>query len=49
MKLWAKVDFLITTTQPKSYDQAVEILVDLRELDAFGRRSGFKLRMETLR
>jgi hypothetical protein len=48
-KLWAKVDALITTTQPKSYDLAVKILVDLRDLDARGKGDGFKLRIRTLR
>jgi hypothetical protein len=48
-RLWAKVDTLITTTQPTSYDLAVKILVDLRDLDACGKGGGFKLRMKTLR
>jgi len=39
--LWAEVETLITTTQPKSYDQAVKILVDLRDLDARGKSTGF--------
>ena len=47
-KLWAKVDALITTTQPMSYDLAVKILVDLRDLDARGKGDDFKLRMKTL-
>ena len=45
--LWAEVETLITTTQPKSYDQAVKILVDLRDLDARGKSTGFEQRMKT--
>ena len=48
-KLWAKVDALITTTQPTSYDLAVKILVDLRDLDARGKGDSFESRMKTLR
>ena len=48
-ELWAKVDALITATQPKSYEEAVKILVDLRDLDASGKGGGFKLRIKTLR
>ena len=48
-KLWAKVDALITTTQPTSYDLAVEILVDLRDSDARGKGDSFESRMKTLR
>ena len=47
-ELWAEVETLITTTQPKSYDQAVKILVDLRDLDARGKSTGFEQRMKTL-
>ena len=48
-KLWAKVDALITTTQSTSYDLAVKILVDLRDLDARGNGDSFHSRMKTLR
>ncbi len=48
-KLWAKVDALITTTQLTSYDLAVKILVDLRDLDARGNGDSFHSRMKTLR
>jgi hypothetical protein len=48
-KLWAKVDALITTTQPTSYDLAVRILVDLRDLDARGKGDSFESRMKMLR
>jgi hypothetical protein len=48
-KLWAKVETLIAATQPKSYDLALKILVDLRDLDVRGKGGDFALRMETLR
>ena len=48
-KLWAKVDTLIAITQPKSYDQALKLLVDLRDLDARGKGGDFRLRIEALR
>jgi FtsZ-interacting cell division protein YlmF len=48
-KLWAKIDTLIAATQPKSYDQAVEILFDLRDLDSRGKGGDFKIRVEALR
>ncbi|MGH8490649.1 MAG: hypothetical protein ACREXS_17745 [Gammaproteobacteria bacterium] len=34
--LWNKVEGLIATKQPKNYDQAVELLADLRDLAARG-------------
>ena len=48
-KLWAEVDTLIATMQPKSYDQALKLLVDLRDLDARGKGGDFRLRIEALR
>jgi hypothetical protein len=48
-KLWAEVDALIATKQPKSYDQAVKILIDLRDLDARGKVGVFRMRLEALR
>jgi hypothetical protein len=47
--LWAEIDNLIARKQFKSYDRAMKILVDLRDLDARGRRGDFRQRMETLR
>ena len=46
--LWARVDDLVAARQPKSYDEAVNLLVDLRDLCARDRRSGFLPRIETL-
>lgn len=48
-KLWAEVDALIAITQPKSYDQALKLLDDLRDLDARGKGGDFRLRIEALR
>lgn len=47
--LWAKVNQLIMTKQPKRYDEAVSILRDLQDLaDKNGTSSAFSLRMENL-
>jgi hypothetical protein len=43
------VDALVATKQPKSYDQAVAVLVDLRDLAARGRAGNFGIRIEALR
>jgi hypothetical protein len=48
-KLWAEIDGLVATKQPKSYDQAVKLLVDLRDLDARSKGGDFQLRIEALR
>jgi hypothetical protein len=48
-KLWSEVDTLIATKQPKSYDQAIKLLVDLRDLNARGKGGDFRLRLEALR
>ena len=49
-KLWTEIDELIGTKQSKNYDQAVTLLVDLRDLDARGKKGGdFRWRIETLR
>ncbi len=49
VKLWAEVEGLVSTKQPKNYDQAVRILVDLRDLAARGKGGDFRLRIEVLR
>ena len=48
-KLWAEVDILVATKQPKKYDQAVKLLVDLRDLASRGKGSGFARRLDALR
>ncbi len=47
--LWKKVESLIATKQPKSYDQAVEVLADLRDLAARKDELGFRRHVEALR
>jgi hypothetical protein len=48
-KLWAEVDSLTATKQPKSYDHAVRLLVDLRDLDRRKTGGDFGLRLNALR
>ncbi len=48
-KLWAEVDTLIATKQQKNYDQAVKLLVDLRDLYARTERGDFGVRLTGLR
>jgi hypothetical protein len=47
--LWMKVDSLVATKLPKSYDQAVKMLMDLRDLAARSNRGDFGVRVEALR
>jgi len=47
--LWSKVESLIADRQPKSYDQAVEVLKDLRDLAARKDDPGFRRHVEALR
>jgi len=47
---WVQVSELIQSKQPKKYDEAVNLLVDLRDLAVQGRRQGeFNLAFEQLR
>ena len=49
-KLWADVEQLVSTKQPRNYDLAVEQIIDLRDLAARkSNDSDFKLRVENLR
>lgn len=49
-QVWEQVGELIQTKQPKNYDQAVKLLVDLRDLAAQRKGEGeFKLALEQLR
>lgn len=47
--LWVMVDDLIASRQPKGYDEAISLLLDLHDLaDIQGRSSDFSLRMRAL-
>jgi hypothetical protein len=46
---WARVENLISSKVPKNYDEAVRILVDLRDLDQREMRGEFSTAVETLR
>ena len=49
-ELWNQIESLIATKQPKSYDSVVELLVDLRDLEARqGKPKAFGARLDTLR
>jgi hypothetical protein len=48
-KLWRDIDSLIATKLPKNYDQALALLVDLRDLANRCKTGDFKLRIEALR
>jgi hypothetical protein len=47
--LWIEVEDLVATKLPRSYDRAVEILVDLRDLAARRKGGDFLLRLTALR
>ena len=46
---WRQVEKLVATKQPKKYDQAVRLLVDLRDLAARNGRADFRRRCEEFR
>lgn len=46
--IWRQVESLIATKQPKSYDQAVDLLVDLRDLAARKTGADFQRRVQEL-
>jgi hypothetical protein len=47
--LWTEIDKLIATRQPEKYDQAVKLIIDLRDLAARSVDGDFRLRIERLR
>ncbi|PZR88082.1 MAG: hypothetical protein DLM67_21125 [Candidatus Nephthysia bennettiae] len=47
--LWTRVDELIATRQPRAYDEATKLLVDLHELSRRGDGTEFRRRLEALR
>jgi hypothetical protein len=49
LKLWAEVDTLIATKLPRSYDTALVLLVDLRDLAARGSGDDYRARLDALR
>ena len=49
LAVWTQVESLITTRQPKRYDQAVMLLVDLRDIAARKGGNDFRRRVEELR
>jgi hypothetical protein len=49
-ELWNQIETLIATKQPKNYDRAVDLLVDLRDLAARkGKKEDFGSRLDALR
>jgi hypothetical protein len=48
-ELWDKVEALISTKQPLKYDEAIKLLIDLRDLAARNKNSDFELSIEELR
>jgi hypothetical protein len=47
--LWRQVEELVATKQPKRYDEAVRLLIDLRDLAARKDAADFRRRLEALR
>jgi len=49
-KIWKKVDALVLTKKPKDYDEAVRLLVDLRDLGKRNKKSSqFKAKLKEIR
>jgi hypothetical protein len=48
-RLWAEAEALAATKQPKKYDQAVQILVDLRDMGFRSKAGDFQSRLEAFR
>jgi len=46
--LWEKVDVLVTSKKPSAYDEALRLLVDLRELDSRKQAGLFQSRFDAL-
>ncbi len=47
--LWAQIESLASEKKAKSYDKAIELLIDLRDLAARGGSSDFQLKLKNLR
>ncbi|MCI0348476.1 MAG: hypothetical protein L0Z53_03535, partial [Acidobacteriales bacterium] len=49
-QLWTKVELLVQNSVPKNYDEAIRLLVDLRDLATrSGQTAGFESRLRNLR
>jgi len=48
-QLWEKADALVTTKQPKNYDAAIKVIIDLRDLAARTHDATFWTRLESLK
>jgi len=48
-RLWSEAETLVATSKAAGYDQAVQILIDLRDLDRRGAGGDFRRRIEALR
>jgi hypothetical protein len=48
-RLWVEVEALVATRQPKHYDQAVKLLLDLRDMGFRNKAGDFSQRLEQLR
>ena len=48
-KPWADAEALIATKLPRSYDAALALLVDLRDLAARGNGDDYRVRLDALR
>lgn len=48
-RLWAEVEALVASRQPKHYDQAVTLLLDLRDMGFRSKASDFARRLEQIR
>ncbi len=48
-QLWAEIETLIAAKQPKKYDEAIKLLVGLRDLDDRAKSGDFRMRIEALR
>jgi len=47
-RLWAEVEALVATRQPKHYDQAVALLIDLRDMGFRSKAGDFAQRLEQI-
>ena len=48
-ELWSRVDAWVATKQPARYDEAIKLLLDLRDLDIRNKTGTFQSRLRTIR